>query len=154
MAARARTGLAASGTSTQRFDSRCSRARQRSGVRCTVLRFQIRPVTSPRHAPLSPSTAIIVCASRPSALPWPHWPSPRRRLGLVAKCTSVVSWMARTWRPTTALAGAFAPAVDDLFRRHLLIGEEPPNPQAAFACLVETPVADRLGRQHLSKDDT
>jgi hypothetical protein len=56
--------------------------------------------------------------------------------------------------PDNRLAGAFAPAVDDLFRRHLLIGEEPPSPQAAFACLVETPVADRLGRQHLFKDDT
>jgi hypothetical protein len=65
LAAWARIGLAASGVSTQRSDSRCSKARHRSGVFCTVLRFQIWPVTNPRHTVLSASTAIITCASRP-----------------------------------------------------------------------------------------
>src|SRR5712672_3091535 len=104
MAALASSGLAASAVVVQRCDSLSDRSRRSCETLRRSLRVHTWPLNRPRQLPLSASTASIGCSSTPRVLPLAVSPSPRRRSAVVAKLISLVSWIARTWRPSAAAA--------------------------------------------------
>ena len=104
MAALASSGLAASAVAIQRCDSLSDSSRRSCETVRRPLRVHTWPLNRPRQLPFSASTASIGCSSTPRPLPLPISPSPRRRFAVVVKLISLVSWIASTWRPSTAAA--------------------------------------------------
>src|SRR5882757_6545167 len=102
MAALASSGLAASAVVIQRCDSLSDKSRRSCEMVRRPLRVHTSPPNRPRQLPFSASTASIECSNTPWPLPLPISPSPRRRLAVVAKLISLVSWIARIWRPSAA----------------------------------------------------
>src|ERR1700726_4683567 len=99
VAALASSGLAASAVAIQRCDSLSDKSRRSCETLRRPLRVHTWPLNRPRQLPFSASTASIGCSSTPRPLPLPISPSPRRRLAVVAKLISLVSWIASIWRP-------------------------------------------------------
>src|SRR5260370_15608603 len=104
MAALASSGLAASAEAIQRCDSLSDKSRRSCETVWRPLGVHIWPLNGPRQLPFSASTASIGCSSTPRPLPLPISPSPRRRLAVVAKLISLVSWIASIWRPSPSAA--------------------------------------------------
>src|SRR5713101_8497906 len=102
MAALASSGLAASAVAIQRCDSLSDNSRRSCKMVRRPLRVHTSPPNRPRQLPFSASTASIECSNTPWPLPLPISPSPRRRLAVVAKLISLVSWIASIWRPSAA----------------------------------------------------
>src|SRR5712691_85608 len=102
MAALASSGLAASAVAIQRCDSLSDNSRRSCEMVRRPLRVHTSPPNRPRQLPFSASTASIECSNTPWPLPLPISPSPRRRLAVVAKLISLVSWIASIWRPSAA----------------------------------------------------
>jgi hypothetical protein len=102
MAAAANTILLCSAVVSQRWDSLSLRARFWCAILIRPRRVQIRPPAKPRQLPLSASIVTMACNSTPRPTPLPISPRPRRRLRVVRKLISLVSWIASTCRPATA----------------------------------------------------
>jgi len=149
MSALASSGLAPAPWRIQRCDSLSDKSRRSCETARRPLRVHTWPLNRPRQLPSSASTASIGCSSTPRPLPLPISPSPRRRLAVVAKLISLVSWIASIMAAFCRRRRAVAPALDHPCGRHLGIAEkavEPHFPSAVALC--QPPQADILARDH------
>ena len=94
-----RTRPAVSAPSSQRRDSLSDSTRLRRGLRRRSVRLSTVAPASPTMPPVTASTATTGCRNRPMSTPLPTVPKPCLRPRCAEKFSSVVSWIAKMWRP-------------------------------------------------------